>query len=140
MRAVDRFAEMQRRPGDDFRILPSPSWLKLCHPQGFIPKTNDMIHGMYFAREHFEQLRKGDRLRTERDAVRFGFQNVPSYLDNTMFVKLVENGLIGTAGTSTELVRQQVIRSFERKKALVLATLAGPDTPQSERNNMRRRG
>ncbi|MGH3903385.1 MAG: hypothetical protein ACRDTE_04210 [Pseudonocardiaceae bacterium] len=138
MRAVDRFAERQRRPGDDFRILSRPSWLKLCHPQAFIPKTNDMIHGMYFAREHFEQLRH--RLKTERGAVRFGFQNVPSYLDNTMFVKLVENGLIGTAGTSTELVRQLVIRSFERKKALVLATLAGPEMPQSERNSMRRRG
>lgn len=140
MRAVDRLAERQRRPGDDFRILPSPSWLKLCHPQAFIPKTNDMIHGMYLAREHFEQLRKDSRLKTERGAVRFGFENVPSYLDNTMFIKLVENGLIGTAGTSTELVRQQIIRSFEGRKATVLATLAGPETPQSARNSMRRRG
>ncbi|MGQ4442280.1 hypothetical protein ACN6LI_008093, partial [Streptomyces violaceoruber] len=73
-------------------------------------------------------------------AVRFGYKNVPSYLDNTLFTRLVETGQIGTTGTSTDLVRQQVIRSFRGQRNLVLATLIGEEAPQSVRNAQRRAG
>jgi hypothetical protein len=87
-------------------MVTSPSWLKICPAQSYIPNTADMIAGMYFTREQFQRLREDPRLRGERDGVRFGYANVPSYLDNTMFNRLVETGLIGTSGTSTDLLRQ----------------------------------
>ena len=46
-----------------------------------------------------------------------------SYLDNTMFARLAATGLVGTSGTATELVHQQVVESFNGNKALVLAAL-----------------
>jgi len=56
-----------------------------------------------------------------------------------MFSRLAEIGLIGTSGTSSDLVHQQVIRSFNGHKALVLATLHGEDMLQSKRNTEKRR-
>ena len=56
-----------------------------------------------------------------------------------MFSSLAEIGLIGTSGTSSDLVHQQVIRSFNGHKALVLATLHGEDMLQSKRNTEKRR-
>jgi hypothetical protein len=139
MRAVDRYVTQHRHPNDDFRLEQSPCWIKLCHPQAFIPQTADMVQGMYLSLHHFERLRADSRLKGPHGGTRFGYANVPSYLDNTMFSRLVEIGLIGTSGTSTDLVRQQVIRSFNGHKALVVATLHGEDMPQSKRNTEKRR-
>lgn len=143
MKTVDGYVAQYQRPDDDFRFGASPCWIKLCHPQAFIPSTADMVPGMYLSIDHFQRLREDPRLKGPRGGTRFGYANVPSYLDNTMFSRLVETGFIGTSGTSTELVHQQVIKSFDGQKSLVLATLHGEDMPQSKRNtekrNLRRR-
>ncbi len=139
MRAVDRYVARHARAGDDFRLDSRPCWIKLCHPQAFIPRTADMVPGMYLSLNHFERLRADPRLKGPRGGTRFGYANVPSYLDNTMFCRLAEIGLIGTSGTSSDLVHQQVIRSFNGHKALVLATLQGDDMLQSKRNTEKRR-
>jgi hypothetical protein len=140
MRAVDKLAAQNRRPGDDYRLMPSPTWIKLCHPQADIPQTADMVPGLYLAREHFEQLRKDPRLRGPQGGVRFGYGTVPSYLDNTLFARLVDTGFIGTTGTSTDIVHEQITRSLNGQKALVFATLNGEEGLQSKRNSERRRG
>jgi hypothetical protein len=85
MRALDRYVDSLRKEGDEFRLLPSPSWIKLCHPLPYIPNSADMIHGMYLARSHFEQLRDDDRLKGPRGGVNFSYRTVPNYLDNTTF-------------------------------------------------------
>ncbi|MFH9864089.1 hypothetical protein [Streptomyces sp. NPDC017202] len=141
MRSLDRYAARHTGPADEQRLDPSPSWIKLCHPRSVLPHTTEMIHGMYFSRRQFEALRDDARLKDGRKgAVRFGYKNVPAYLDNTLFTRLVETGQIGTTGTSTDLVRQQVIRSFRGQRNLVLATLSGEEAPQAARNAQRRAG
>lgn len=137
MEAVDKYAAANTGTVHDFRLGPSPSWLKICQPQAIIPQTGDMIPGMYFSREHFQKLREDPRLQGPR-GTRFGYSNVPNYLDNTMFNRLVETGLIGTSGSSTELLHDQIMRSFEGHKALVVATLYGEEMPQSSRTNEKR--
>lgn len=140
MHDVDTYAAGLRRPSDDHRLSPDPSWIKLCPPEGLIPQTNVMVPGMYFSRQHFERLRNDPRLRDGRGgALRFGYANVPSYLDNTLFTRLVETGMIGTAGAGTELVRQQITRSLREGRMLIAGVLAGKEQPQSARNSARRR-
>ena len=138
MRVLDRRVAPHRSPRDDFRLEPGPCWIKLCRHHTYIPQTADMIPGMYFSLDHFQQLRTDSRLKGPQGGVRFAYDNVPSYLDNSMFAKLVEIGLVGTSGTATEFVHQQVIESFNGNKALVFAALFGDDMPQSERNTGRR--
>ncbi|WP_413101989.1 hypothetical protein [Streptomyces sp. Inha503] len=140
MQDVDTYAARLRRPTDDHRLSPDPSWIKLCPPEGLIPQANVMVPGMYFSRQHFQRLRDDPRLRDGRGgALRFGYSNVPSYLDNTMFTRLVETGMIGTAGASTEMVRQQVMRSVREGRLLTAGVLTGKEQPQSARNSARRR-
>ncbi len=61
-------------------------------------------------------------------------------MDNTLFTRLVDTGFIGTTGTSTDMVHEQVTRSLDGQKALVVATLNGEERLQSKRNSERRRG
>ncbi len=138
MRALDRHVAPHRSPRDDFRLEPGPCWIKLCRHHTYIPQTADMIPGMYFSLDHFQRLRTDPRLKGPQGGVRFAYDNVPSYLDNSMFAKLVEIGLVGTSGTATEFVHQQVVESFNGNKALVFAALFGDDMPQSERNTGKR--
>jgi hypothetical protein len=140
MRQLDEFVAKSRRSGDDYRLMANPTWIKLCHPQAFIPQTADMVPGLYLPREQFEQLRKDPRLKGPQGGVRFGYGTVPSYLDNTLFTRLVDVGFIGTTGTSTDMVQEQVKRSLDGQKALVAATLSGEEPLQSKRNSERRRG
>lgn len=77
MEAVDKYAADNTGPDQDFRLDPSPSWLKICQPQACIPQTADMIPGMYFTREHFQRLRDDPRLQGPR-GTRFGYANAPA--------------------------------------------------------------
>lgn len=138
MEKVDMLAAASVSANHDYRLDSAPSWLKVCQSQAFIPQTADMVAGMYFTREHFERLRKDPRCQGPQDGTRFGFKNTPHYLDNTMFHRLVETGLIGTTGTSTQVLYDQIQRSFEGHKSLVVATLHGEDIPQSRHNSEKR--
>ncbi|ATL65142.1 hypothetical protein CRH09_01750 [Nocardia terpenica] len=136
---VDVYAAKFRSPHDDHRLCSDPSWIKLCQPESVIPQADVMVPGMYFSRQHFEQLRNDPRLRDGRGgAVRFGYANVPSYLDNTMFTRLVETAMIGTTGVSTDLVRFQITRSLELGRMAIIGLLTGEEDPQSVRNTRRR--
>ncbi|MEI5035542.1 hypothetical protein RB201_31525 [Streptomyces sp. S1A(2023)] len=127
---MDRYAAHFRRSEDDHRLSPDPSWIKLCPPEAVIPQADVMVPGMYFSRQHFERLRQDPRLHTGRGkAVRFGYANVPSYLDNTMFTRLVETGMIGTTGVSTDLVRRQITRSYQLGRMVIMGVVSGKDTP-----------
>lgn len=139
MKKVDMLAAASVSADHDFRLDPAPSWLKICQSSAFIPQTADMVTGMYFTREHFDRLRKDPRCQGPRGGTRFGLKNTPHYLDNTMFHRLVETGLIGTTGTSTQVLYDQIMLSFEGHKSLVVATLYGEDMAQSQRNSEKRK-
>ncbi|WP_146099187.1 hypothetical protein [Nocardia nova] len=138
LREVDEYAAHFRSTQDDHRLAPDPSWIKLCPPESVIPQADVMVPGMYFSRRHFEKLRSDPRLRGPREGVRLGYANVPSYLDNTMFTRLVETAMIGTTGASTDLVRWQVTRSLEQGRMAIMGLLSGEEEPQSLRNSRRR--
>ncbi|MFD0486114.1 hypothetical protein [Saccharopolyspora erythraea] len=138
MREVDKRTEGGHREEGEFRLYSKPSWIKICYPNPNVPSSCDMAHGMYLAREHFEQLRVDERLKGSGGGVSFGYKNVPSYLDNTMFIRLTETGLIGTSGASTDFLHEVIWRSFDEGKSLAVGMLDGDDLPQSERNSLRR--
>jgi hypothetical protein len=73
MQKLDQYVTANRSPDDDFRLEPSPCWMKLCQDQAYIPQTADMIPGMYFSLDHFQQLREDPRLKGPRGAVRFAY-------------------------------------------------------------------
>ena len=139
MRAVNRYVAQNGNSRQDYRLESAPCWIKLCPPQAYVPQTADMIPGMYLSLDHFDRLRADPKCKGPRGGTRLGYDNVPNYLDNTMFSRLVETGFIGTSGTSTDLVYKQIVRSFNHQKALVIATLEGEGMLQAKRTAEKRR-
>ncbi len=57
MRAVDEKCAQSALPGDDYRLSAAPCWIKLCRSENVIPRTDELIRGMYLTRAYFERLK-----------------------------------------------------------------------------------
>jgi hypothetical protein len=77
--------------------------------------------------------------RGERGAVRFSYGTVPRYLDNTTFAQLVADGWIGSSGTGTGLIKEQIEASRAGQREPILAFASG-DAPKARRTRERLRG
>jgi hypothetical protein len=123
MRRIDDLC--QEHPGE-FRLLSTACWMKLCNPDPLIDDPAALIKGMYFAREHFEEL-----LRTcqgPRGGTRIGYDNVPRHLNNTTFTELVADGWIGSRGPATDEISWLIRESLETGHAVVV----GVQTDQTQ--------
>jgi hypothetical protein len=103
----------------DFRLHETPCWLKLCDPSQEVRDLAKLIPGMYFARQHFEDLQK--ICIGPRGGVRITYENSGRHVSNTLFARLVSGGWIGTRGTSSDLVRDVLRASLETGRSVTLA-------------------
>jgi hypothetical protein len=141
MRAVDKKCLQSALPGDDYRLSATPCWIKLCRSENVIPRTDELIRGMYLTRAYFERLKDDPETpcRGERGAVRFSYGTVPRYLDNTTFAQLVADGWIGSSGTGTGLIKEQIEASRAGQREPILAFASG-EVPKAQRTRERIRG
>ncbi|NUW43300.1 hypothetical protein [Nonomuraea rhodomycinica] len=140
MRAVDATCANVRE-GDDYRLNSGPCWIKLCRSETTIPRTDELVQGMYLTRAYFERLRNSSGvLDGSRKGIRFGYKTVPRYLDNTTFGQLVADGWIGSSGTGSDLIERQIKASREGKREIVFAAVTGEDKKRAERTQERRQG
>jgi hypothetical protein len=89
---------------------------------------------------YFERLKDDPETpcRGERGAVRFSYRTVPRYLDNTTFAQLVADGWIGSSGTGTSLIKEQIEASRAGQREPILAFASG-DMPKARRTRERLR-
>lgn len=141
MRAVDQKCLESALPGDDYRLSAAPCWIKLCRSEDVIPRTDELIRGMYLTRAYFERLKDDPDTpcRGKQGAVRFSYATVPRYLDNTTFAQLVADGWIGSSGTGTELIKEQIVASRAGQREPILAFASG-EVPKARRTRERMRG
>lgn len=141
MRAVDEKCLQSALPGDDYRLSAAPCWIKLCRSENVIPRTDELIRGMYLTRAYFERLKNDPETpcRGQRGAIRFSYRTVPRYLDNTTFAQLVADGWIGSSGTGTSLIKEQIEASRDGQREPILAFASG-DVPKAQRTRERIRG
>ncbi|MEU6788789.1 hypothetical protein ABZ912_57215 [Nonomuraea angiospora] len=107
----------------DIRLLCGATFFKLHEPLPFEQGSVDLTPGMYLSREHFEILL--DERRGPRGGERIGYATVPRHLNNTMFAELLGQGWIGTRGTGTDLVRDQIQASLGSGRGLVFGFSPG---------------
>ena len=138
MRAVNQKCLESALPSDDYRLSAAPCWIKLCRSGDTIPRTDELIRGMYLTRAYFERLKDGpgSPCRGERGAVRFSYGTVPKYLDNTTFAQLVADGWIGSSGTGTGLIKEQIEASRAGRREPILAFASG-EVPKARRTRER---
>jgi hypothetical protein len=120
MRQVD--AQCRPQPGD-FRLLSTPCWFKLCDPSGHVGDPTDLIKGMYFAREHFEELMQ--TCRGPRGGTVITYENSTRHLSNTLFIELVRDGWIGSSGSASDQIRDLVRESISTGHAVLFGAQTG---------------
>lgn len=120
MRQVD--AQCTSQPGD-FRLLWTPCWLKLCDPTSRVSDPADLIRGMYFAREHFEELMQA--CRGPRGGIAITYENTSRHFSNTLFIELVRDGWIGSSGSGTDQLRDLVRESISTGHSVLFGAQTG---------------
>jgi hypothetical protein len=120
MTAIDAVCESQ--PGD-FRLLPTPCWLKLCRFDAQIRDPTALIGGMYLARSHFEELL--NKSPGPRGGKQLTYDNVPRHVTNTMFIDLVKDGWIGSRGAASGQIEGLIQESLETRHAVVFGIESG---------------
>lgn len=141
MRAVDQKCLQSAAQDDDYRLSAAPCWIKLCRSDDVIPRTDELIRGMYLTRAYFERLKDDPDTpcRGNHGAVRFSYGTVPRYLDNTTFTQLVADGWIGSSGSGTSLIKEQIKASRAGNREPILAFASG-EAPKARRTRERMRG
>ncbi|MGK5673349.1 hypothetical protein ACSNOB_10985 [Micromonospora sp. URMC 106] len=112
MRTLDKKCG-QGEPGGDYRMVPTPSFVKICQLDTLDVNSTSMISGMCMPREQVEK-------HLERpDAPKYlDFHTVRDYLTSTLFAQLVALGCVGTSGSATTLVAREIELSLQRGKSV----------------------
>ncbi|MEU1966413.1 hypothetical protein ABZ541_21555 [Micromonospora sediminicola] len=112
MRALDKKCG-QGEPGGDYRMVPTPSFVKICHLDTLDVDSTSMISGMCMPREQVEK-----HLERPDAANYLDFHTVKDYLTSTLFAQLVALGCVGTTGSATELVAKEIELSLQKRKSV----------------------
>ncbi|ANS29903.1 hypothetical protein R1CP_26275 [Rhodococcus opacus] len=121
MKSVDDCCSTE--DSDEFRLFQTPSFVKICKLESLNLESRSLVPGMYLAREQVEQhIRAGTK--GPGGGTYFSFENAPNYLTNTLFTDLVAQGLIGSRGTDTDFIRDQIASSLEQTGSTVVGVLS----------------
>jgi len=105
----------------DYRLCSEGFLLKLVPNRGLQPASGELIKGMYLTKRYVDFLLDGNGPKGNRGGSLITFKNSPRYLTNVEFAQMVNRGWIGTAGTTSEILRAVVQEFYETGKALILA-------------------
>jgi hypothetical protein len=108
----------------DIRLHAKPCFLKLCHQENPADSI-DMIRGMYLSREHFELILNSPAGLGPRGGRRVNEITPSRHLDNNTFTWLLAYGWIGSCGTGSDFVREQVWKSLQQRGAVILGMHVG---------------
>jgi hypothetical protein len=104
---------------DPLRLIHTQSLVKLCKTERVNNDSTDLIKGMYLTRAQFSHLL--DTREGPRGGKVLTYDNVPRYLNNTMFTELLKDGWIGSSGVASDYVKQRIEEIEGANNALVLA-------------------
>ncbi|MGW9636483.1 hypothetical protein [Nocardiopsis alba] len=122
MREVDEDFRDTTPRSLDIRLVDTPCFVKLCAPQTRMPSTPDLVAGMYFTREHFEIVHEHAEDLGHKTGKRIRQKSIPRYLNGTDFISLLSNGWIGSRGTGTDRLYEQLDVSMAEGRSVVLGT------------------
>lgn len=125
---IKRMRELDEKTRDttprhpDIRLVDTPCFIKLCAPQTRMSAGTELISGMYFTREHFEILHEHTEDLGHSTGKRIRQASIPRYLTGTDFISLMSNGWLGSRGTGTEQLYEQLDLSLAEGRSVMLGT------------------
>jgi len=112
---------------DENRLHWTGFFFKLCMLETFNPSSTSLIPGMYLPLDYWEMLVNSNSVKGPREGIGITYDNVGRYLNNTLFIELVQNGWIGSKGiASTVLV--ELIRELLGMDRSAIIAISQPGT------------
>jgi hypothetical protein len=99
--------------GHDYRMVPTPSFIKICRLDSLEVESTSMISGMYMPREQVERY-----VARPEAPKHIAPETFRDYLTSSMFAQLVALGCVGTAGAASIYIEQEIERSLQQGKAV----------------------
>lgn len=106
---------------EDMRLNNNGFMFKLTPNKEFEPISEELISGMYLTLDYANFLVGASGPRGKKGAKLITYQNAPRYLNNTDFIKLVNQGFIGTNNIQSTKIQELIKEFYETKRAVIFA-------------------
>lgn len=122
---------------DGYRLEPAAFYFKLCEADTVTPFSGDLIKGMYIPLPYWEVLLSSGALAGPRDGLRVSYATARRHLANQSFIHLVQDGWIGSRGTTSASITRVISERLSEKTSVLLA-ISGRTESDRERNEQDR--
>jgi len=106
---------------ENYRLNHMPFYFKLCPKRTFDPTSGDMLKGIYLPLDLWKATCESPAAKGPKGGIRLTYKNTPARLNTTAFISLVQTGLFGSSGASTNDLMQLVLEKVDTDHSVVLA-------------------
>ncbi|MEO1665349.1 MAG: hypothetical protein AAFU54_11990 [Chloroflexota bacterium] len=109
---------------NSFRMHAGALYFKLCEPELSLEfQSSSLIDGLYFPLEFWDQVIPSVQAKGTQGGTRI--RRDIRHFDNTTFIKLIQDGWIGSQVKSTEFITNIIKLALQGKKSVMVATTEG---------------
>jgi hypothetical protein len=125
MQRIREFIRQHPDPGADeelgsYRLHSGAFYMKICAKAVLDLASPSLMSGMYLPLDYWEAFCTSSHIRGRRGGRKITYRNVGRYMDNGLFVGLVQAGWIGSRGSVSDTVTL-VLNSLHLGKSVVAA-------------------
>ena len=111
-----------------FRLDSNPFYFKLCRPVTYNLSSTDLIKGMYLALDYWELLLSSPMVRGPKGGIAIRYKNVGRYINNSLFIQLVQDGWVGSREDVSAAIGKLVRSGLEGNRSIFLAVSEKADS------------
>lgn len=105
---------------ENYRLNAEAFYLKLCPSIAFKPWEMGLLKGMYWPLDGWDLLVSSPRVQGEKGGVRITYRNVERYVGNDLFIRLVQDGWVGSRGLVSEAI-EYVVKAVLAGRSVTVA-------------------
>lgn len=106
---------------NDMRLNNNGFMLKLIPNKGFKPVGNELISGMYLPLDYSNFLIGPNGPKGKKGGRLISYNNAPRYLNNSDFIRFVNQGWIGTNNMQSEKIKDLIKEFYETNRTIIFA-------------------
>jgi hypothetical protein len=104
-----------------YRLNNNGFFFKLCESFEFEPMSSDLAQGLYLPLDYMEMLLQSPNTNGPRGGKRITYANAGRHFSNTLFMDLMQEGLIGSSPNASKIIHNQIHNSLSEGRSLTLA-------------------
>jgi len=112
----------------EYRLHQGAFYFKLCPRIVLTPSSTEMLTGMYLPLDYWYGLVADLSTDGPRGGTRLTYSNISRYITNTLFVRLVAAGWVGTSDLATSAISEIIRAGIENGRSVILAASYAGDS------------